>query len=183
MNINSLYSTVGATPVTDVGNVTSSSSSTAASPSVGDAGTATFSTPAQFFSSLNELSQQDPAKFKAVASQLATSFQNAASQATGPQAKILTNLANQLSQASQTGSLQPPQGGPTGAQQNAPAQSTSGGEHHPHHHHHGGGSATASGSSGELAQAMQNAMGILTQVLQSSDPSSSATSASATAST
>jgi hypothetical protein len=181
MNINNLYGNLGNSPLTNVGSVgavgTSNAGVSSIPPATG-AATASISAPGQFFSELQQLSQQDPAKFKAVAAQLATSFQSAASQASGPQAKMLGGLANQLSQAAQTGTLQPPQTTQAGASGQAlqGAQGASGGaETHHHHHHHGGGS-TGSGQSTEIQQAFQNAMGILTQAMQTTSSTSSAAS-------
>ncbi len=59
----------------------------------GPAATTTLSTPGQLFGELQQLSQQDPAKFKAVATPpnwRPTSQEIAASQATGPQAQFLS---------------------------------------------------------------------------------------------
>jgi|HubBroStandDraft_5_1064220.scaffolds.fasta_scaffold384512_1 hypothetical protein len=171
MNIQNTYATTQTTaPIVNLTSVAQSSNSPSSVPpaATGSAATASISTPAQFFNQLQQLSQQDPTQFKAVASQLATSFQNAASQASGPQAKALNNLANQLDQAAQTGQLQPPQ-----SAQGAAGSSQAGGGYHHHHHHGGGGSA--SGQSSEVQQAFQTAVGILDQALQTT-PSSTSTS-------
>jgi hypothetical protein len=103
---------------------------------------------------LQQLSQQNPTEFKAVAAQLATTFQNAASGASGQDAKALTALANQFTQAAQTGSLQPPQGSQT-------PQGVGGGHHH--HHHHGGGGGSSAGPSSAIQQAFQSAISELAQ--------------------
>jgi hypothetical protein len=130
---------------------------------------------------LQQLSQQNPTEFRAVATQLATNFRNAAGQASGQQAQFLSNLANQFSQAAQTGQLQPPSGTSSATQGSAaPTQAANSGAgqavggHH-HHHHHGGG--------GAIQQAFQSAQSILQQALQGTTSSTSSSSVSATAST
>ena len=95
MNINSLYGAMQTTPTSNVGAVNQSNQTPSSiPPGIGGAASATISTPAQLFSEMQQLSQQNPSEFKAVAAQLATTFQSAASQATGPQAKLLTAIAN-----------------------------------------------------------------------------------------
>jgi hypothetical protein len=135
--------------------------------------TATISSPAQLFSELQQLSQSDPTEFKAVASQLATSFQQAASQSSGPDAKVLGNLANMFTQAAQTGQLQAPQGAQGGASAGAGGAAGASGYHH--HHHHGGGGG---GGGGAIEQAFQSAASILDQALEGPFGSSSSSSAS-----
>jgi hypothetical protein len=180
MNINSVYGNVPTAPTTGVDAVTPSTATTSgASSGIGAAATATISTPGQLFGELQQLSQQDPSKFKAVAAQLATTFQSAASQASGPQAQFLTQLANQFTQASQTGTLQPPQStqataGVSGA---AGVNGAAGGHHHHHHHHGGGGGgALAIGSnSSDVDQAYESALSVVTQATGGSSTSSSST--------
>jgi len=163
--------------VGNVGAIGTSNRGASSIPPAGGAATASISTPAQFFSELQQLSQQDPTQFKAVAAQLATSFQNAASQTSGPQAKFLGNLANQLNQASQTGSLQPAQpsqGTQTASAVQAPQAASGSGAAHHHHHHHGGG--MGGGQSSQVQQAFQDALGILNKATQSTSTSSSSSS-------
>jgi hypothetical protein len=168
MNINSVYGNIATSPTTGVDAITQPGGVAGASASgSGPAATASLSTPGQLFGELQQLSQQDPAKFKAVAAQLATNFQNAASQASGPQAQFLTQLANQFTQASQTGTLQPPPGA-QGAQGAQGVGGAAGGHHH--HHHHGGGGGGAGGALSALAgdssdvnQAYQSALSIVSQ--------------------
>ncbi len=180
MSIQNIYGSIATTQTSDVSAIgTSTTAAGSVPPPVGGAESATISTPGQLFSELQQLSQSDPTKFKAVAGQLATSFQNAAANATGPEAKMLTNLANTFSAASQSGTLQPPQAQAGAAQ--AGGASGSGGAHH-HHHHHGGGSG-GSGQSSAMDQAFQNAMTILTQATQgTSATTSTLTSTTPTAS-
>jgi len=162
MNINGIYGAYGATAATGAASLVSPSAAVSGSaPASGSgAGVASISTPGQFFSEMQQLSQTNPSEFKAVAAQVATSFQSAASQASGSQAQFLTNLANQFTQAAQTGSLQPPGGTPSvQAAQGAKGAAGNGGGHH--HHHHGGG-AQASQSSA-VAQAFESATTILSQ--------------------
>jgi hypothetical protein len=91
-------------------------------------------------SKLQQLQQQDPAQFKQVAGQLATSLQQAAQQS-GNSSGFLSQLASGLQQAAQTGempTLQPPNG--------TSGQSNSGQAVHHHgsgHHHHGGGAMSS----------------------------------------
>ncbi len=171
MNVNNRYD---ATPVATVQNVAAQpkSPSSVPPPMGGGAATASISPGAQFFSAMQQLSQQNAASFKSVAAQVATSFQAAASKATGAQAQVLSGLASQFTAASKTGTLQPvqPTGSPAasqpqgvqGAQAGAASQAnTSSTQHHHHHHDHGGGSSNAQQSS-TVQQAFADAMGIVT---------------------
>lgn len=172
MNINSLYGSLGSSAVASVGSTNAVGSPSPSNPPVGAAGTASISSPAQFFSEMQQLSQQNPTEFKSVAAQVATTFQNAASQASGPEAQFLNGLASQFSQAAQTGTLQAPGAQGTQAAAATQASGTSGAHHH-HHHHHGG----ASMSSG-VEQAFQSATSLLDQALQGTSSSTSAVSSS-----
>ena len=172
MNINGLFGTQGTTPA---------SSSTAVTPpspvaggnsasAVGAAATAAISTPAQFMSQMQQLSQTDPSQFKAVAASVATSFQNAAAQASGSQAQVLTGLASQFTQAAQTGTLPAPQASaPVASVQGA--QGASAGHAGAHHHHHGGGASATQSSS--VQEAFQDAMNVLSQATQGTSSSTS----------
>src|ERR1700722_12303152 len=113
-NLNSLYGNVTTSSLSALSGVTpaATSGSPSSIPPAGAAATASISTPGQFFSEMQQLSQQDPAEFKAVAAKVSAAMQTAAGQTSGPQATFLTHLANQFSQAAQTGTLQPPQGAP-----------------------------------------------------------------------
>ncbi len=180
MNINSLYGNQATASTSNVGAVNPSSAGVSSvPPPMGGAATAAISTPGQFLSEMQQLSQQNPTEFKAVAAQVATSFQNAASQATGSQAQFLTNLANQFSQAAQTGSLQAAQGGAAQGPQAASASQAGGsaGAHH-HHHHHGGGGGAAQSS--DVQQAFQSAMSILSQATQGASGTTSAATSTST---
>lgn len=175
MNISSLFGNVNATPASNVGAVNTSSTNGVSSvpPPMGGAATAEISTPGQFLSAMQQLSQQNPTEFKAVAAQVAASFQNAASQTSGPQAQFLTQLANQFTQAAQTGTLSPtsPQGvqGAQGASATQTAAAGAAPHHHGHHHHAGG-----AGASSAVSEAFQSAMSILTQATGSASASSAA---------
>ena len=89
---------------------------------------------AQLMSTLQQLQQSDPAKYKQVAATLASDLQQSAmndeSNGNPGEANALNRLAASFTQASQTGQL------PTFMQQGAQNAGTS---VHPHHHHHGGG--------------------------------------------
>jgi hypothetical protein len=169
MNISSLYGSLGGAAMANVSTAATAATQVGASPSsappaTGGAASASISTPGQFMSEMQQLSQSNPTEFKAVASQVAASFQSAASQATGQQAQVLSGLASTFTQAAQTGSLQAGQ-----------SRGTAGAHHH--HHHHGGGSSSSGSSS--IAQAFESAMSILTQVTQGgSAPATSTSSAS-----
>jgi hypothetical protein len=124
---------------------------------------------------MQQLSQQNPSEFKAVAAQVATLFQSAASRASGSQAQFLTNLANQFAQSAQTGSLEASPGDPS-----APSGQTAGGAQgagsnapHPHHPRDGGASMNRSSS---VQQAFQSAMQILEQATGGTSSSSAPTS-------
>ena len=155
MNINNLFGSLGTSSSTDVGTVGAAVTPTAAegvAPPVGGTPSAAISTPGQLFSEMQQLSQQNPTLFKTAAAEVAAVFQNAASQASGPEATFLSYLANQFNQSAQTGSLQSPQStqvaqttqtdpmaqvvqGPQ-----SPGSSAGAGIHHHHHRHgHGGG--------------------------------------------
>ncbi|HZU82818.1 MAG TPA: hypothetical protein VE987_07875 [Polyangiaceae bacterium] len=169
MNVNSnVYGNAINATVVGVGSVGAVGAATGSAsripPAIVAAATATISRPGQLFADLQQLSQQDPAQFKTVATELATSFQNAASQTSGPQAKLLTDLSSQLNQAAQTGNLQPLQA----AQGSAGAAGGQGA--HQHHHHHGGGysGGGTAGQSSAVQQAIQSAMSAVTEALQSS---------------
>lgn len=206
MNVGGLYSALGNSALTSLQNVgsvgTSNASGSISAPAAGAESTS-ISAPGQFFSTMQQLSQSNPAEFQSVAAQVATTFQKAASQASGPEAQFLSNLASQFSQAAQTGALQPPQGapGPQGGQAGQSTQgvqtaqgahaaaaspagpvapgtqgSGSGGGHH-HHHRHGGGSSSQSSA---VQQAFQSAIGILDQATQSTSTSTSTPPGSST---
>jgi hypothetical protein len=195
MNINGLSGSIATNQTADIGALDPAAASRPSSvpPPMQGAGTATISPRGQFFSELQELSQQDPTQFKAVAAQLSTNFQNAASQASGPQAKLLGSLANQFAQAAQTGSLTPPQGGAQ-SQPTSPAQATqptraadgstgAPAPHHPHHHHYrGGGASEGTGQASEVQQAFQNAMNILSQAMQGTSSTGAASTSTSTSS-
>ncbi len=177
MNINSLSGSLAYAPTTSIDGLSSSNTTpSVVPPSTQSAATASISTPASFLSQMQQLSQTNPTEFKAVAAQVATSFQNAADQASGTQAQFLTALANTFNQAAQTGSLQPAQSAQSaqasqtvqaalGAQgvQAAGQAGASSGAHHHHHHGHGGGS---SAQSSQVQQAFANALDILHQATQ-----------------
>jgi hypothetical protein len=189
MNVNSLSSLLNQYATSSIASI-GSASSTGASSTIGlgssGADSATISGPGQLFSELQQLSQQNPTEFKAVASQIASTFQNAASQATGSDAQMLTSLANQFTQAAQSGTLQmpqPPASGSQGAAQGSTVGESQNGQsvsgHHHHHHSYGGSgsSSDASGPSDAIQNAFASAMQVLTTALQGSQTSSGSSSA------
>lgn len=86
---------------------------------------------AELMSTLQQLQQNDPAKYKQVTATLASDLQQAALNAQGSgtpgEANALNQLAASFTQSSQTGQLP------------AFLQQQNAGAAHPHHHHHGGG--------------------------------------------
>lgn len=111
---------------------------------------------ASLLNQLQQLQQTDPNKFKSVMASIADTLTTDAKNATGPQAKMLTDLANKFSQAAQTGQM--PDLQPPGQQQGASGH---------HHHHHPvksyqdstGTSASSPGKpSTDLAQILQAAL-------------------------
>ncbi len=163
MNVSTLFtnpyaSTTSTASTSSVGAVSSTTSTASTASSASAASSTSISSAGQLFSQLQQLSQSNPTEFKAVASQLATTFQTAASQTGGPQAKALTNLSDQMTQAAQTGALQAPQSG-----QGSSSSSGAGGHHH-HHHGGGGGDGSSSSSSSSAVQvALQTALGVVSQ--------------------
>jgi hypothetical protein len=179
MNVsNNLFGSIGSSSLTSVGATgatTGASTPSSIPPPVGGAASTSISTRGQFFSEMQQLSQQNPTEFKTVAAAVATTFQNAASQASGSQAQLLTNLANQFTQAAQTGSLQAPQEPQSGGQAAQGAQgSQSGGRAGAHHHHHHGGGSTS--QSGSVQQAFQTAMRVVEQTTGGTSTSGFSTS-------
>ena len=110
------------------------------------------------FSQLQQLSQQDPTRFKQVMSEMAKEIRTDASKQTGAAADRLSQMASRMDQVASSGDmsqLAPPQP-PQGAQQGAAAyQGASGG----HHHHHGGGAMA-----NDLQQAFESAMSATSSV-------------------
>jgi len=128
------------------------------------------STQGDLLGKLQQLSQQDPAKFKDVVTKLASDLKTAAGSATGGQAQFLNKLSDQFSQAASSGNLSALQ--PTQAPQGAAAGASATGHHHHGHHHHGSG-----GGSSAVQSAFADA---LTQVDQALGATSSSAAAPAT---
>jgi hypothetical protein len=149
-----------------VGNVLPNPSRTPSSipPAPGGApAQAHISRPGQAFGRLQQLSQQDPAEFKAVTQQISDQLHQLAQNETGAAADRANQLADRFAQASQTGdmsSFAPSQEGAQGAQ-----------GHH-HHHGHGGGG----GGGGAIADVISNALAQVNQTLSASASGSSASS-------
>ena len=118
---------------------------------------------ASLMNQLQQLQQSDPAKFKTVMADIASTLKTDAQNATGSQASFLNNLAAKFDRAAQTGQM--PDLQPKG-------QSGAGGHHYHHHHVQSYDSQTAdaagisSASSGsassqtpfDLAQVIQSAL-------------------------
>ncbi|MBN9420711.1 hypothetical protein ABS71_08075 [bacterium SCN 62-11] len=116
---------------------------------------------------LQQLQQQDPAKFKQFMSDEAAKLKDAASKATGEDAKRLSSLADKFSQAASSGDLsafQPNraagQGGTNASGVQAYQQAQAQGHHH---HHHGGGG----GGGGAVQQALSSVSSDLASALGS----------------
>jgi hypothetical protein len=103
------------------------------------------SNPAQFFSELEQLSQQNPSAFESITAQIGKQLSTAAANTADPnQAAFLNNLAANFQTASQTGnfsSLFPQSQGQGAPQAQSPAV-----HHHGHHDH---GYTPQSGSTGD----------------------------------
>jgi hypothetical protein len=85
------------------------------------------------FGELASLAHSDPAQFKKVAEEVSQKLKDAASQATGDQAKFLSKMADRFGQAAQTGDM------------SALKPEKAGGAH-PHHHKHGDSGQDQSGT-------------------------------------
>ncbi len=179
MNVsNNLFGNIGSSLLSNVGSTaatTTTASPSSIPPPMAGAASTSISTPGQFFSEMQQLSQSNPTEFKTVAAAVAKSFQTAASQATGSQAQFLNNLANQFTQAAQTGTMPSPQGAQSGGQAQGAQGSQSGSAGGHHHHHHGGGGSMSQSSS--VQQAFQSAMSILQQATSGTSSFGSSTSA------
>jgi hypothetical protein len=135
----------------------SSGSSSASSSGLTNAnGSVDLSQAAQLFSKLQNLSQTDATKFKQLTAQISSQLQQEADGASGSEQSFLSNLSNQFSTASQTGStsaLQPQ------AQAQTQAQS---GTHHAHGHHH-----SSSQAAYDLSSQTTDSAGVSGSALQS----------------
>jgi hypothetical protein len=166
MSIGSVSSTSNAYATSAINGSTKSPSSIPP-PVGGAAASANISKPGELFSKLQQLSQQDPAKFKQVAGQIGAELKTAAN-ASGNTA--LSKLADQLTQASQSGSL------------TDPSQQSGAGKAHGHHHghHHGGGgggpSAASSGAQSPSSAVVSAFTNALDEVNQALAPTTSGTS-------
>ena len=145
--------------------VSADTSSTSAASSA--AASSTVSKPGELMAKLNQLLQQDPAKFKQVTQQISDELKSQAGSASGPQAQFLTKLSDNFAQAATSGSLaslQPPTGEHSGA---AGA-----------HHHHGG-SHHAGGGGGGIEAVLSKALDEVNQALSSSTASTTTSTSSA----
>jgi hypothetical protein len=74
-------------------------------PSPGDATILSLSTPGQLMAKMRQLAVTNPLEFKLLAARLGASFQQAASDATGQDAQLLTKVSTQFQVAAQSGQL------------------------------------------------------------------------------
>jgi len=119
-------------------------------------------------SKLQQLQQQDPTQFKQVAGQLATSLQQVAQQS-GDDNGFLSQLANGLQQAAQTGQMPTFQPPTAASGQSASGQAV---QHHGSgHHRHGGGGAM----SGAVKTAFSTALNQVNAALGESNGTTSTT--------
>jgi hypothetical protein len=155
MNINGIGTTSTIDALSALSNTSSPDASQEASgTATTPAASASVSKPGELMSKLNQLLQQDPAKFKQVTQQISDELKSAAQDASGPQASFLNKLSENFAQASSSGSLsslQPPQGSGSGV---------SG-----HHHHHGGGHHGGGGGGGGIESVISTALDQVNQAL------------------
>ena len=148
--------------------VSADTSSTSAASSA--AASSTVSKPGELMAKLNQLLQQDPAKFKQVTQQISDELKSQAGSASGPQAQFLTKLSDNFAQAATSGSLaslQPPTGEHSGA---------AGAHHHHGGSHHAGG---AGGAGGGIEAVLSKALDEVNQALSSSTASTTTSTSSA----
>lgn len=140
---------IGSSTLTALSNVTNNHASRTPSsipPAPGAASTSNISKPAELLQKLQQLQQQDPAKFKEVASQLADTLQKVADQS-GNSDGFPAKLAAAFKSAAQSGDLSSVQAAlsphsRSDASAVRGSQSAQGAEaHHRGHHRHGGGGA------------------------------------------
>jgi hypothetical protein len=136
---------------------TGASTAAGNAPSITGSDSSQLSPLAQIASTLQQLQQSDPTKFKQVTEQVSTALQTAAKTATSQgdssAASQLTQLATDFSNAAQSGQLPNLQD---------LAQAVGGGGHH--HHHHGGGDSDS--SSTQTSQTSQTATLNPTAIIQ-----------------
>jgi hypothetical protein len=143
-------SSIGGSPsVSSVANVAPNVSRTPSSiPPAGgtQAAHTSLSKPGQLLGRLQQLAQQDPAKFKEVTQQLADQLHQLAKNETGPAADRANQLADRFAKASQSGDMSAL----------SPEHHDAGAAHGHHHHHgHGGGGGIAEVLSSALEQVNQ----------------------------
>ena len=125
-------------------------------PAMGSAATSNISKPAELLQKLQQLQQQDPAKFKQVASQLADGLEKVAAQS-GNSNGLAANLASALKSAADSGDLSsvqaaltpPPRPNAAPSAKNTQGAQSTQGHHHGHYH---GGAAVASALSSAIGQ-------------------------------
>lgn len=178
MQISSISTTNAADGVQNTSSARSKSSIPPAL-GAGPAATKTISQGGDLMGKLQQLLQQDPAKFKEVVTKLAGDVKTAAGKATGDQASFLNKLADNLTKAADSGSMTPLQPSSAGQQGQAGAGGAGG---HKHHHHHGGGGGGGGGAGGMMQSIVQGALDQVNKALGGS-AASSTSSASTTAST
>ena len=135
------------------------------------------SNPAQFFSELEQLSQQNPSAFESITAQIGKQLTTAAESTTDQtQAAFLNNLAVNFQTASQTGNFSSPFPRSQG-QDSTQAQSPS--AHHHGHHHHGYAPQSSSSSNSNTQDVLSGIFSGYTQQVESLlTPGSTATASS-----
>ena len=120
---------------------------------------------AQLMSTLQQLQQSDPAKYRQVTQQIATNLTSAAQTATttgnSTAANQLNQLATDFSSAAQSGQL-------PNIQDLAQAMGSSGG----HHHHHGHAASSDSSSDSTSSSSVSSALSQLLSALQANETQS-----------
>lgn len=146
--------------ITNAGSTSNTGATAAASQSPDSTQLSPF---AKLASTLQQLQQSDPAKYKQVTEQVAVNLQSAAQTATSQgntsAASQLSQLATDFTNASQSGQL-------PNLQDLAQAVGSSGGGHH--HHHHAAAASGSASSSGAASQATTQTTSQATSQLLSS---------------
>jgi hypothetical protein len=155
--------------------------------STGPAASTHISKQSQLLSKLQQLQQQDPAKYTQVVTDIANKLQAAAQSATGDQKTFLTNLAAKFQNA-ENGDLsgfQPPAQSANGtaalyqtaaaqtAQGSTPTSTTQGSTHGHHHHHHEGSQSGGQQALSGIFAELNSALGITTPSTSSASASTS----------
>ena len=172
MNVSSTNGVSGVSAQLDVGTANQNTAARRDSTIPPPPATANISGPGRMFQQLADLGQSDPTKFKAVLSDMASTLRADAQKATGDEASRLSQIADRLDKASQSGNVadllpQRPAAGAQGAQ--------SGQHAHHGHHHHGSGGSVMNDIESAFTSAMSNASATSSSAATPASSDSSAT--------